>query len=121
MRFCDLGTDCDSEFDQYHSDSESEGYGAEDIRPHPETGLNADGAVPVDRLSSRGWERWPRVRSGQYGLVFVVSKKRFGYHDDDDEGGRVVYFETPLLGECGEFKKSDVLQPPFHGTAKSLD
>lgn len=120
-RFCDLGTD-NSDLDCYDGYfSESEGYDAEDIRPHPETGLNADGEIPDRLLSSRGWEYWPVVRSGQYGLVFVVSKKAFGYYDDDDDDdGRVVYFDQPLLGGCCIFKKRDLRQPPFHGTHQSL-
>ena len=121
-RFCDLGTD-NSDLDCYDGYfSESEGYDAEDIRPHPETGLNADGEIPDRLLSSRGWESWPVVRSGQYGLVFVVSKKAFGYYDDDDDDddGRVVYFDQPLLGGCCIFKKRDLRQPPFHGTHQSV-
>ena len=108
---CDFGTDDD--------DSDSD---AGDIRPHPETGKNADGAIPDDYLSRYGWQGWPVVRTGQYGLVYVVSEGRFGYYDDDEgRDSRIVYFGVPLLGECREFKKHDLRQPPFHGQHKSMD
>ena len=95
-RFCDLGTD-NSDLDCYDGYfSESEGYDAEDIRPHPETGLNADGEIPDRLLSSRGWEYWPVVRSGQYGLVFVVSKA-FGYYGDGGGGGHRL---STLISRC---------------------
>jgi len=106
---CDFGTDDD--------DSDSD---AGDIRPHPETGLNANGAIPDYVRSSRGWQGWPVVREGQYGLVYVVSERRFGYYDDDDEDGRIVYFGAPLVGECRVFMEHDLRQPPFHGQHKSM-
>ena len=63
------------------------------------------------------------MREGQYGLVYVVSERRFGYYDDDDddEYGRIVYFGALLLGECREFHPRDLRQPPFHGQHKSMD
>lgn len=36
------------------------------------------------RYSTAGWEDWPNVERGDWGLVYIASMDRFGYYDDDD-------------------------------------
>ena len=35
--------------------------------------------------SSAGWQLWPKVKRGRYGLVFVVSRQKFGYYGTASE------------------------------------
>lgn len=68
------------------------------------------------QLSSSGWRNWPIVKEGQWGLVYVVSQKKFGYYDDDESSEEcIVYFGQPLLGPQGIFSRDDLRKPPFDG------
>ena len=73
-----------------------------------------------DRMnySSEGWKSWAKVKKGEYGLVYIVSKKRFGYYDDDDGATCYVYLGAPMFSEEIAVKRGDLRQPPFTGKFK---
>lgn len=75
------------------------------------------------RPSSVGWESWPVVESGAWGLVFVSPGNghlggQFVYYDDNDgpdEEEACVYLGAPLSGACYGVPRSCLRQPPFEG------
>ena len=79
-----------------------------------------DPPVKDSDRSSAGWQLWPKVKRGRYGLVFVVSRQKFGYYDDDETPECIVYFGMPLLGQCYGFRRSDLRQPPFEGEFRAM-
>jgi hypothetical protein len=87
------------------------------------TGARADPAPKGSdaRRSSAGWQSWPIVASGNWGLVFVSTLGRFGYYEDEeDEDEALVYFGA-LSGD-GPFMypRSALRQPPFDGECVSM-
>lgn len=72
--------------------------------------------------SSVGWQSWPVVSSGAWGLVYVSSAGRFGYYDDEeDEDECIVYFGAPLSGDGPHmYPRCALLQPPFDGQYTSM-
>ena len=60
-------------------------------------------------------------RLGEYCFVYIVSKRNFGYYEDDDghptDEHSCVYIDSPLQpgGVCYSFKRSDLRKPPFVG------
>jgi hypothetical protein len=88
------------------------------------TGARADPAPKGSdaRRSSAGWQSWPIIASGNWGLVFVSTLGRFGYYEDEeDEDEALVYFGAPLSGD-GPFMypRSALRQPPFDGECVSM-
>jgi len=85
----------------------------------PSTEDAASLLAPWDsQLSSSGWKDWPVVEKGHWGLVYVVSMKKFGYYDDDDFGGGdecMVYIGEPMVGAQGSFPRAGLRKPPFEG------
>lgn len=89
-------------------------------------------------ISTVGWQQWPHVEKGMYGLVYIVSMNRFGYYDDDEVleypkvrkrrktstnrsvslssdddciMGAVVYLGVPLMSQNVILPYEDLLQP----------
>jgi len=57
------------------------------------------------KKNSRHQKSWPKVKSGEWGYVYICGgpfEGRFGYYDDK-EGGSLVYFGAPLVGD-GPYK-----------------
>jgi len=58
-------------------------------------------AAPKKKKAADPKSRWPRVQYGDWGYVYICAgpfKGRFGYYDDED-GGSLVYFGAPLVGD----------------------
>eukprot|EP00472_Partenskyella_glossopodia_P009719 CAMPEP_0197524166 /NCGR_PEP_ID=MMETSP1318-20131121/8913_1 /TAXON_ID=552666 /ORGANISM="Partenskyella glossopodia, Strain RCC365" /LENGTH=150 /DNA_ID=CAMNT_0043077053 /DNA_START=256 /DNA_END=708 /DNA_ORIENTATION=+ len=97
--------------------------------------------------SDSGWESWPPVKFGDWGLVYVVGgdfagqfvyydDDEYEYDDDDDDEDKeldeiedrpprppthaAVYHGTPLLGPCHIIPHAWLRQPPFEGACTSL-
>ena len=70
-----------------------------------------------------GWQSWPPVESGDWGLVYVTRGHlggRFVYYDDDEgEDEAIVYIGGPLTSACYAVRLSLLRQPPFAGTLRS--
>lgn len=78
-------------------------------------------AVKDSERSSAGWRSWPIVRSGNYGLVYVVPQAKFGYYDDDeDEDECIIYIGKPMVGPAYMFKRRELRQPPFEGEHRAF-
>ena len=79
----------------------------------------APGAGCNLNYSTDGWQRWPEVESGDWGLVYISSgafRGKFGYYDDEeDEDEAVVYFGPPLLSDCYTLSLASLRKPPFQG------
>mmetsp|Transcript_10700 Transcript_10700/g.26193 ORF Transcript_10700/g.26193 Transcript_10700/m.26193 type:complete len:117 (+) Transcript_10700:274-624(+) len=111
MEFCG-GSGSEEEKSASEDDEDED----EDEEPTPDE----DPPVKDSERSSDGWELWPKVKRGRYGLVFVVSQRKFGYYDDEEEPECIVYYGTPLSDECDVFRRSDLRQPPFQGEYRSM-
>ena len=70
-----------------------------------------------------GWQSWPPVESGDWGLVYVTRGHlggRFVYYDDDEgEDEAIVYMGGPLTSACYAVRLTLLRQPPFAGTLRS--
>ena len=82
-------------------------------------------APEQDHPSSTGWQSWPVVKSGDWGLVFIAQGRgagRFGYYDDEeDEDECLVYFGAPLSGDGPYmYPRRALRQPPFDGEYRSM-
>ena len=81
--------------------------------------LHADGST----YDATGWQSWPPVESGDWGLVYVTRGHlggRFVYYDDDEgEDEAIVYTGGPLTSACYSVRLTLLRQPPFAGTLRS--
>jgi hypothetical protein len=81
--------------------------------------LHADGGT----YDATGWQSWPPVESGDWGLVYVTRGHlggRFVYYDDDEgEDEAIVYTGGPLTSACYSVRLTLLPQPPFAGTLRS--
>jgi hypothetical protein len=80
--------------------------------------LHADGGT----YDATGWQSWPPVESGDWGLVYVTRGHlggRFVYYDDDEgEDEAIVYMGGPTSA-CYSVRLTLLRQPPFAGTLRS--
>ena len=67
--------------------------------------------------STEGWQSWPIVESGDWGLIYIPSERRFGYYEDEEsENEAIVYFGAPLTGDGPYvYPRGYLRQPPFDG------
>lgn len=79
------------------------------------TAAAAPRRIKDSERSTVGWQTWPTVTRGDWGLVYVVPEGRFGYYDDDEDGCLVYLGGGPLQGDCYEYKRSALRKPPFEG------
>ena len=99
-------------------DEEEDDEDEEDITT-PAPVMHADGGT----YDATGWQSWPPVESGDWGLVYVTRGHlggRFVYYDDEeDEDEAIVYVGRPLTSACYTVRLSSLRQPPFAGTLRS--
>ena len=84
--------------------------------------VNNEDNIPIDMTSydSTGWETWSPVKECDWGLVYVISKNAFGYYDDKEEDGHIIYFGTPLMSTSISVHLNDLRKPRFDGQISSL-
>mmetsp|Transcript_46597 Transcript_46597/g.77024 ORF Transcript_46597/g.77024 Transcript_46597/m.77024 type:complete len:283 (+) Transcript_46597:20-868(+) len=78
----------------------------------------AEGKKDAHR-STAGWQKWPKPRRGDWGLVYIIPTGKFGYYDDEEDGC-IVYPNRPLQGSCCIYKRSQLRKPPFEGELVSM-
>ena len=73
--------------------------------------------------NSSGWQSWPPVESGNWGLVYVTQghlRGRFVYYDDEEDVDEaIVYVGRPLQSAGYMVPLGCLRQPPFAGAMRS--
>lgn len=100
------------------SSEDDDEYDEDDVVTAPPM-KHADGGT----YDASGWQSWPPVESGEWGLVYVARghlRGRFVYYDDEeDEDEAIVYVGRPLVSDCYTVRLSSLRQPPFAGALRS--
>jgi hypothetical protein len=80
---------------------------------------HADGGT----YNSSGWQSWPPVESGNWGLVYVTQGHLRGcfvyYDDEEDVDEAIVYVGRPLQSAGYMVPLGCLRQPPFAGAMRS--